>query len=180
MLSHVLPADSNTDPVVVAVCLSNGGVPKTPQPVATITRSGVQGDRQAHEKHVKPTRAISLFDEELLHDLQALGFVLRPGSIGENVTLRNVFVQQMAPGTILEIGSVRVRLEEPRRPCFVLDAIDVRLKEAIVGRCGYMASVAAGGEIRPGMSVRPVGGANLNLPLVQNGVNEMRAAEVIA
>ncbi|MSR56786.1 MAG: hypothetical protein EXS05_03835 [Planctomycetaceae bacterium] len=137
MQPHIWPTESNGDPVVVAVCTSIGGIPKTPQPAVTIVTCGVQGDGQAHEKHVKPTRALSLFDEELLHDLQALGFVLQPGSIGENITLRHVHVQQMASGTVLEIGSVRIRLEEPRKPCFVLDAIDARLKDVIVGRCGH-------------------------------------------
>lgn len=154
MQSHIWPKEPSTDPVVVAVCLSSGGVPKMPQPSVIITAGGVQGDGQAHDKHIKPTRALSLFDEELLHDLQALGFVLQPGSIGENITLRHVHVQQMTPGTILEIGSVRIRLEEPRKPCYVLDAIDVRLKDVVIGRCGYMASVVTGGEIWPGMPVR--------------------------
>lgn len=156
MPSHIWPREPNTDPVVVAVCLSDGGVPKTPQPAVVVAANGVVGDGQAHEKHIKPTRALSLFDEELLHDLQNLGFVLQPGSIGENITLRHVHVQQMAPKTVLEIGTVRIRLEEPRKPCFVLDAIDVRLKDVIVGRCGYMASVVTGGEVRPGMSVRRI------------------------
>ena len=40
----------------------------------------------------------------------------------------------------------------------LLDAIDARLKDVIVGRCGYMASVVSGGEIRPGMSVLRVDG----------------------
>jgi MOSC domain-containing protein YiiM len=156
MPSHIWPAQSSTDPVVVAVCLSAGGVPKIPQPVVTIGASGVRGDKQAHDKHIKPTRALSLFDEELLRDLINLGFAIEPGSIGENITLRHVHVQSMAPGTILEIGAVRIRLEEPRKPCFVLDAIDVQLKDVIVGRCGYMASVVCGGEIRAGMPVHIV------------------------
>jgi MOSC domain-containing protein YiiM len=159
MQANVWPERSSSagsDPVVVAVCLSDGGIPKTPQPAVTVTAAGVLGDRQAHEKHLKPTRALSLFDEELLRELTDLGFPLTLGSIGENITLRYVHVQQMPPGTILEIGAVRLRLEEPRKPCFVLDAIDVRLKDVIVGRCGYMASVVAGGEIRPGMPVHVV------------------------
>ncbi len=142
-----------TDPVLVAVCRSPGGIPKKPLSRALVTAQGIEGDAHAHAKHNKPTRALSLFDEEILHQLREEGYPLRAGSIGENLTLRNVHVQRMAPGTILRIGEVRIRLEEPRKPCYVLDAIDERLKDEIQGRCGYMASVLSGGELRPGMSV---------------------------
>jgi MOSC domain-containing protein YiiM len=57
-------------------------------------------------------------------------------------------VQSLPPGTLLEIGDVLLRLEEPRKPCYVLDAISPCLKDVIVGRCGYMASVLEGGMIR--------------------------------
>ncbi|HID22896.1 MAG TPA: MOSC domain-containing protein [Planctomycetaceae bacterium] len=138
---------------VVAVCISEGGVPKQPQDRVRVTTSGLEGDAQEHAKHRKPTRAVSLFDEEILLQLREEGYDVSPGSIGENITLRNVHVQSLPPGTILEIGEVRIRLEEPRKPCFVLDVIDERLKDVLVGRCGYMGSVLREGEIRPGMPV---------------------------
>jgi MOSC domain-containing protein YiiM len=59
----------------------------------------------------------------------------------------------MSPGTLLKIGDVILRLEEPRRPCYVLDAINPCLKDVISGRCGYMASVVRGGMIEPGMDI---------------------------
>jgi len=140
-------------PVVVAVCRSSGGVPKLPLPAAHVDAAGIEGDGHAHDKHNKPTRALSLFDEEVLFELRREGYSLAPGSIGENLTLRNVHVQSMEPGTVLRIGMVRIRLEEPRKPCYVLDVIDPHLKDDIVGRCGYMASVLEGGQLEPGMEV---------------------------
>lgn len=139
---------------VVAVCTSGGGVPKHPLESATVTPDGIEGDRHAHAKHNRPDRAISIFDVEIMRDLVEEGFSLQPGTAGENLTVEGLDVQQMEPGTELEIGNVRLRLETPRKPCYVLDVIDPRLKEAIVGRCGYMASVVRGGTIRPTMSVR--------------------------
>jgi hypothetical protein len=41
------------------------------------------------------------------------------------------------PGTL---APQRIPKLQPRKPCYVLDAIDPRLKEVIVGRCGHMAS----------------------------------------
>ncbi|NOX54126.1 MAG: MOSC domain-containing protein [Planctomycetes bacterium] len=154
-MSHPSPDQSaeTSEPVVVAVCISDGGVPKQPQERVRVTHSGLEGDAQEHAKHRKPTRAVSLFDEEILFQLREEGYDVAPGSIGENLTLRNVHVQSLPPGTVLEIGDVQIKLEEPRKPCFVLDVIDERLKDVLVGRCGYMASVLREGELQPGMRV---------------------------
>jgi MOSC domain-containing protein YiiM len=78
---------------------------------------------------------------------------LVPGSIGENITFRNLHVQKMFPGTILQMGEVIIKLEEPRKPCYVLYAVSESLKENIIGRCGYMASVLQEGTIMPGASI---------------------------
>ncbi len=149
---------SKDQPVVVAVCRSAGGVPKLPLLEARITPAGVEGDEHAHDKHNKPTRALSLFDEEILLEMCDRGYSLVPGAIGENITLRNVNVQQMSPGTILRLGEVKIRLEEPRKPCYVLDVIDPQLKDDLVGRCGFMASVLEDGRLAPGMSVEHLDG----------------------
>jgi len=141
---------------VVAVCRSDGGIPKVPQDVVHVTEAGITGDGHDHAKHNKNTRALSLFDEEILLQLRSEGYDLLAGSIGENVLLRGVLVQQMPPGTLLQLGEVTIRLEEPRKPCFVLDAIDPKLKAEITGRCGYMTSVLRGGKIKPGDPVAEV------------------------
>jgi MOSC domain-containing protein YiiM len=98
-----------------------------------------------------------LLDLEILQQLQAEGYRVEPGAIGENLTFVGVDVQSLPNGTRLAIGDeVLIRLEQPRKPCYVLDPIDPKLKDVVVGRCGFMASVERGGTIRPGMSVRVV------------------------
>jgi MOSC domain-containing protein YiiM len=146
---------------IVAVCVSSGGVPKWPLAVANVAKEGVEGDGHAHAKHNRPDRAISIFDMEIMRDLVREGFPLEPGTAGENLTVEQLHVQQMEAGTLLEIGDVVLQLETPRKPCFVLDVIDPRLKDAIAGRCGYMASVIRGGTIRPGMAIRSINAANV-------------------
>lgn len=138
---------------VVAVCVSAGGIPKRPVKESYVDARGLEGDFHAHEKHNRPDRAISIFDWEILEDLVAEGYSLRPGTAGENVTVRGLRVQRLSPGDLLEVGHVLLCLEEPRKPCYVLDGIDPRLKKVIVGRCGYMASVLRPGTIRPGMTI---------------------------
>jgi MOSC domain-containing protein YiiM len=145
--------ESDIEPHVIAVSVSNGGVPKHPLAVGTATEAGIEGDGHAHAKHNRADRAISILDIEIMRDLVEEGFPLQPGTAGENLTVEGLHVQKMQPGTLLEIGNVTLRLEEPRKPCFVLDVIHPVLKDAIVGRCGYMASVVRGGTIRPGMTI---------------------------
>ncbi len=150
-------SNSHVTPRVVAVCSSAGGVPKRPLLEVEVSAEGIRGDLHAHEKHNRPDRALSLFDIEVLQQLIEEGFPLEPGSIGENLTVKGLHIQELPAGTLLGIGDVIVRLEAPRKPCYVLDAIDPRLKEIIVGRCGYMASIVRGGVIRPGVTIARIG-----------------------
>ena len=83
---------------------------------------------------------------------------MEPGTAGENITVEGLNVQELPTGTLLEIGDILIRLEAPRKPCYVLDVIDPRLKDVIIGRCGYMASVLQPGVIYPGMTIRRIDG----------------------
>ena len=142
---------------VVAVCVSPGGIPKLPQAWCEVGPDGLVGDGHEHDKHVKPERAVSLLDLELIEGLRREGYPLGTGSTGENVVLRGFGVQSLAPGTRLRFsGGVVLELTAPRKPCFILDAIHPKLKEDIVGRCGYMARVVTGGTIRAGDEVSVV------------------------
>lgn len=139
---------------VVAVCTSPGGVPKLPLASAEVRTDGLVGDAHDHDKHRSPKRAVSIQDLEILEALNAEGFALEPGTIGENLTVRGLHVQALSVGDHLhfEEGPV-LELSEPRKPCFVLDKIDPMLKEVIVGRCGFMARVVKEGELKPGQRV---------------------------
>lgn len=141
---------------LVAVCVSRGSIPKHSVTAVRVTSDGLVGDGHAHAKHIRPDRAVSLFDLEILAQLKKEGFPLYPGAIGENLTVVGLHVQRFPSGTLLKIGEVLLRLEEPRKPCYVLDAINLCLKDVIVGRCGYMASVVQGGVIEPGMEMEIV------------------------
>lgn len=141
-------------PRVLAVCVSPGGIPKEPVAEAEVREMGLVGDGRDHEKHWKPYRAVLIQDEELLDDLREEGYDLSWGAMGENLTVRDLNVQAMSPGTkLIFSGGLRVELTEPRRPCFVLDDIDPKLKEDVIGRGGYMARVLKPATVRPGETV---------------------------
>lgn len=142
---------------IISINVSPGGIPKLPVAQAYIGTASLEGDGRAHVKHAVPDRAVSLIDDEILQQLIDEGYAVYPGAMGENLTLRNVHVQQLSPGTRLCLGeTVVIELVEPRKPCFVLDAIHPRLMKVVDGRCGYLARVLREGTIHTGAHVAVV------------------------
>jgi MOSC domain-containing protein YiiM len=142
------------EPTVVAVNISAGGIPKRPVSEARVTFEGLQDDLHEHEKHRRTDRAVSIQDLEILDILRAGGYAVGPGLMGENLTVRDLHVQSLRAGDRLRFEpDVVLELTSVRKPCFVLDQIDPRLKDTVVGRCGYMAKVIATGALRPGQTI---------------------------
>jgi MOSC domain-containing protein YiiM len=140
--------------VLVSINVSRGGIPKRPVPEADVTLDGLVGDGRAHAKHNKPDRGVSLLDEEILSELCGEGFAFGPGGLGENLTLRDLRVQTLTAGACLRFeGGVALELTEARKPCFVLDLVDPRLKERASGRIGWMARVIRPGRLVTGETV---------------------------
>jgi len=139
---------------IVAVNISVGGIPKQNVEQAEVTPDGLVGDGHAHEKHHRAHRAVSVQDVELLDQLAAEGYAVGPGIMGENLTVRGLNVQRLAVGDRLhfEDGPV-LELAEPRKPCYVLDAVHPQLKKAVVGRCGYLCRMVRSGICRVGQRI---------------------------
>lgn len=154
MDSHPAKTETETTATVVAVCISPGGVPKHVVEAAEVTVDGLVGDGHDHDKHCRPDRAVSIQDLELLEELEAEGYPVAPGVIGENLTVRSLNVQRLAPGDKLHFQNGPVlELTQPRKPCFVLDAVHPDLKDVVVGRCGFMARVVQTGRLEPGQRI---------------------------
>ncbi len=146
--------ESDESGVVVATCISAGGVPKEPVDRVEVTFDGLVGDGHAHEKHRRADRAVSIQDLELIEQLAAEGYTLAPGVMGENITVRGIGVQRLAPGDRLRFeGGPVLELASMRKPCYVLDAIHPDLKDAVVGRCGFLCRVLETGVLSPGQRV---------------------------
>lgn len=140
--------------VVVAVCVSPGGVPKQPVDRVEVTLDGLVGDGHAHEKHRRADRAVSIQDLELIEQLAAEGYTVGPGVMGENITVRGMDVQSLTPADRLRFeGGLILELASVRKPCYVLDAIHPDLKDAVVGRCGFLCRVVEAGVLTPGQHV---------------------------
>ncbi|MEO1089216.1 MAG: MOSC domain-containing protein [Pseudomonadota bacterium] len=160
-------------PVVAAVCSrAEHQFSKPTRPsIELVVGEGVVGDahRGTTVKHrsrvaadpTKPNlRQVHLIHEELFAELAALGFALRPGVVGENVTTRGLDLLALSTGTCLRLGpDAVVEVTGLRNPCKQLNDFQPGLMQACLGvdstgkvvrKAGVMAVVVAGGIVRPG------------------------------
>lgn len=142
---------------LLAVNISKGGIPKLPIERGDVTEAGLVGDGQAHAKHSKLSRALSILDIAEIDWLKSKGYAVGPGALGENLTVRHVIAEDVQIGTrLLFSGGVEIEVTEIRKPCFVLDSVDITLKEVSVGRIGWMARVVKTGRLTPGEGITVV------------------------
>jgi hypothetical protein len=132
---------------------------------------GVEGDAHCGErvKHrsrvaVDPTqvnlRQVHLLGAELLSELNAAGFDIGPGQMGENVLTQGLDLLGLPVGARLRLGAdALVEITGLRNPCAQIEAFRPGLLAAVLGRdakgklvrkAGIMAIVLEGGETRPG------------------------------
>lgn len=135
---------------------------------------GVEGDAHcgATVKHrsrvaIDPTkpnlRQVHLIHAELHDELQAAGFRVGAGDMGENVTTRGVDLLGLPTGTRLRLGATAVvEVTGLRNPCAQLDRFQPGLMAAVVDRdergelirkAGVMAVVLVGGEVFAGDAI---------------------------
>jgi len=163
--------------IVTAVSRSAAHTMRKPtrEQIRLSTGLGVVGDahRGATVQHLSriardPTQAnlrqVHVIHAELHDELQAAGFQVSPGQMGENVTTRGVDLLALPTGARLHLGdSAVIEVTGLRNPCVQLDAIQPGLMAAVLGRdergklirkAGVMGVVISDGEIRPGDAVR--------------------------
>ena len=138
--------------------------------VLLVAGTGVEGD--AHQgvtvKHrsrvaADPTqpnlRQVHLMHVELFDELEARGFRVRPGDLGENITTRGVDLLRLPRGAVLRIGdAAKIEVTGLRNPCAQIDNFQEGLLKAVLDRgpngelirkSGIMGIVLSGGVVRP-------------------------------
>ena len=150
---------------ILQVNISQGGMPKRPIGVGTVTPLGVEGDRHAHPQfHGGPAKAILLIASEVIDELAAKGYPVEPGSLGENLTTRGIDIQSLRPGDRLRAGGAVLEITTPRGPCSQLDVYGPTIKQEIYdrkvkaldpssarwGMSGFYASVLSPGPVGAG------------------------------
>jgi|TARA_B110000240_G_scaffold10770_1_gene11371 MOSC domain-containing protein YiiM len=95
-----------------------GGVPKPLVQSLQVTFDGCVGDFQRDKKHHGgPQRAVCLFSEEVITMLQAEGHPVHPGSVGENILLREVDWKMIAIGSKFHFDELVLEVTSDAPPC---------------------------------------------------------------
>lgn len=132
---------------------------------------GVEGDahmgttvkhrsRVATDPNQPNLRQVHLIHAELFLELQAGGFHVKPGQMGENITVRGIDLLGLPTGTTLQFGEQAVvRLTGLRNPCAQINEFQAGLLSAVldhdehdrvIRKAGVMAIVLTGGQVRVG------------------------------
>ncbi len=108
-------------------------------------------------------RQVHFIQAETHDELQASGFIISPGAMGENITTRGIDLLGLPTGTRLTLGTTAVvEITGLRNPCAQLDRFQQGLMSALLGRDeqgklirkgGVMGIVIAGGDVKPGDSI---------------------------
>lgn len=104
--------------VIAGLFLSDGGVPKTAVDSVEVGYRGVMGDRQAtRQHHGRPWQALCLWSTDVVASHAAAGHPIRPGSAGENVSIRGVDWSAWRPGERIRLGEVEATISAYAIPC---------------------------------------------------------------
>ena len=128
-----------------------------PVAVAGVNLAGDdQADRRVHGGPDKAVYAYALEDYRWWREESgdALGEAVAPGTFGENLTLEGIDVDGLIVGDTWEVGSTRLRVTQPRFPCFKLgirmgdaDFVD---RFADARRFGVYFAIEAAGSVAAG------------------------------
>ena len=148
---------------------------KAPQArIRLLAGEGVEGDAHCgvtvkHRSRVRRDpiqpnlRQVHLIHAELIEELQAAGFAVEAGTMGENITTRNLALLDLPVGARLRIGAQAVvEVTGLRNPCFQLDDYQAGLTQAVLARspdgelirkAGVMGVVLKSGEVGVGDAI---------------------------
>ena len=101
---------------------------------------------------------------------------LKPGAMGENLTLSGVLESQVWVGDVLQFANCTLRVAQPREPCYKFDAamgFNTAAKAmAKSGFCGFYLSVDQPGSLQAGESFELLPGSR------QTGIPELFKARI--
>jgi MOSC domain-containing protein YiiM len=124
--------------------------------IRLIAGYGIEGDAhagrfiqhryQARQKPEMPNnRQVHLIHSELFDEMRGLGFAVRPGDLGENITTRGLDLIGLPLGTLLRLGdSAVVELTGLRTPCGYIDKFQKGLKRAMIVKSQHAVTFRAG------------------------------------
>ena len=130
----------------------DGALPVSQERIELVAGKGVRGDRHFGEAN-KPLRQILLVDKS---ELSELG--LEAGSLREQVTVDFPDLQNLEPGSVIEIGEAAVEITSDCAPCktmarYLGEDGQTFVKRALRKR-GMLGRVIDDGVVAPGDEVK--------------------------
>ncbi len=163
-------------PKVVSVSLSQGHTfsKVVVDSVELIAGEGVSGDAHAgktvkHRSRVakdpsQPNlRQVHLMHNELFTELAQKGYDIKPGQLGENITIEGVDLLALPEGKRMSIGpDAEIQITGLRNPCSQIDnfkqgllkeVLEKKADGSLVRKAGVMAIVLQSGIVAPGQTI---------------------------
>ena len=159
---------------------------RTVEAIRLIEGMGVEGDAHAgvtvqHRSRVRRDpmqpnlRQVHLLHAELLDEVNAEGFTVPAGALGENVTTRGLDLLALPRGAVLRLGDQAVvEITGLRNPCSQIDAYEHGLLRRMIHRdragrvvrlAGVMGVVRRSGWVRPGDTITATPRPGIRHPL---------------
>ena len=142
------------------------GLPKISIGKADITIMGINGDFNRYRKKKKnndPNMALVILSTDIIKQLNLEGWPVKPGDLGENLTLTDINYSDLEPEQKYVIGSVRIKISFICDPCsnlkvlpYVGEARKAEFINTLMKRRGWYAKVLKAGQIVKGDSVIPI------------------------
>jgi MOSC domain-containing protein YiiM len=135
------------------------GLPKFAVEELRVTEHGAEGDYNNYRMTKQagdPNQAILVLTDDVIRQLNAEGWPVQPGDLGENLTLGGIAESSLQVGTRLQLGEVCLEITLRCDPCTELYTLPYLGEErgpefvrTTVDRRGWYARVIASGVIRP-------------------------------
>lgn len=142
------------------------GLPKMPVESVRVTKQGLEGDFNLYRQEKlrgDPDSAVLLLPLETILQLNAEGWPVKTGDLGENFTTAGVPYSNFSLGKAFRLGSVVVEISRACNPCenlyllpYVGDSKGPRFLKLMLGRRGWYARVVTEGVVRRGDPIEEV------------------------
>ena len=135
------------------------GLPKMPVDQVWVKKEGLEGDynRARMKKGNDPDKAVMIISTDILDQLNQEGWPVKPGDVGENLTITNIDYKKIATGQKYLIGEAEIEISFICEPCtnlYKLPYIGTQrgpeFMAAIMNRRGWYARVLKEGPVSVG------------------------------
>tara|TARA_B100000029_G_scaffold11240_4_gene12046 strand:+ start:301 stop:783 length:483 start_codon:yes stop_codon:yes gene_type:complete len=139
------------------------GLPKKPVNRVFISKAGLEGDFNSFRTHKKdgdPDMAVLLYPLETIQELNDEGWPIKPGDLGENLTITSFDHSQFQPNQQFKIGECVLEISLECDPCTNLKILpyvgEQNVNEFIkvtMNRRGWFARVLNEGWVKKGNQI---------------------------